>query len=109
PELGRPAACDQLLGLHEEFDLANTAAAKLDVMAFDGDFIVTAKSVHLPLHGMHVGDRRMIEIATPHERENLAQETLACFQVTCRRTRLDEHRALPCLPFALVIGKSGVG
>ena len=31
------AAGDQLLGLHEEFDFADAAAAKLDIVAFDRD------------------------------------------------------------------------
>ena len=51
-------AGDQLLGLCEKFDLANAAAAKLDVMAFDRDLAMAAIGVDLPLHRMHVGDRR---------------------------------------------------
>ncbi len=36
-DLGDPASPDQLLGLNEEFDLANAAAAEFDVMAGDRD------------------------------------------------------------------------
>ena len=66
----RAAAGDQLLGLHEKLDLADAAAAELDVVAGDGDLLVAAKGVDLPLHRMHVGDRRMVEIAPPDEGES---------------------------------------
>ena len=51
-------AGDQLLGLGEELDLADAAAAELDIVALDRDLAVPAIGVDLPLHGVHVGDAR---------------------------------------------------
>ena len=52
------AAGDQLLGLHEEFDLADAAAAELDVVALDRDLVVAAVGVDLPLHRLRCRRRR---------------------------------------------------
>ena len=56
-QLGMPAAGDELLGLHEELDLADAAAAELDVVALDRDLVVAAIGVDLALHRVDVGDR----------------------------------------------------
>src|ERR1700694_5224192 len=48
------AAGDELLGLNEEFDLADAAAAELDVVAGDRNLGVATKGVDLPLHGVGV-------------------------------------------------------
>ncbi len=76
-QLRRPAARDQLLRLHEKFDLADAAAPELDVVALDRDLAMTAKGVDLPLHRLNVGDGGMVEIAPPDERGELAKETFA--------------------------------
>ncbi len=67
-QLRMPAAGNQLLGLHEEFDLADAATAELDVVALDRDVVVTAIGVDLPLHRVDVGDRRKVEVLAPDER-----------------------------------------
>ena len=46
--LGVASAGDELLGLNEKFDLADAAAAELDVVPLDRDFAVTAVGVDLP-------------------------------------------------------------
>ena len=70
-QLRMPAAGDQLLGLHEELDLADAAAAELDVVAFDRDVVVAAIGVDLPLHRLDVGDRGEVEILPPDEGRKL--------------------------------------
>ena len=65
PQLGQPPAPDQLLGLGEEFDLADAATADLDVVAFDRDPAAAAMGVDLALDRMDVLDRREIEVPAP--------------------------------------------
>ena len=72
-QLRMAAAGDELLGLDEEFDFANAAAAELDVVAFDRDDAVTAKGMDLPLHLVDVGKRREVEIFAPDEGRELAR------------------------------------
>ncbi len=60
-----PASCDELLRLHEEFDLANAAAPELEIMASDRDLAVTLCGVDLPLHRVDVRDGVVIEIFAP--------------------------------------------
>ena len=50
------AAEDQLLGLHEELDVADAAAAELDVVAADGDLAAALGRVDLALHRVNVSD-----------------------------------------------------
>ena len=70
PQFRMPAAGDQLLGLGEELDLADAAAADLDVVAFDRDLALAAKGLHLPLHVVDVGERGEIEMLAPDERRD---------------------------------------
>lgn len=49
PQGGLAAAEDELLGLNEELDLPDAAAADLDVVAADRDGLVSADHVDLPL------------------------------------------------------------
>ena len=76
-QFGVAAAGDELLGLDEELDLANAAAAELDVVALDRDVAVAAIGVDLPLHRVHVGNRGEVEIFAPDEGRQLAQQRLA--------------------------------
>ena len=71
------AAGDELLGLHEKFDLADAAAAELDIVALDGDLAMATIGMDLPLHLVHVGDGRVIEIFAPDERREIAQKPFA--------------------------------
>ena len=98
------AAEDELLGLDEELDLADAAAAELEVVARHGDVFVAARGVDLPLHRMDVGDRRVVEILAPDERRELGEEALAELEIAGGRPRLDHRRALPVLAERFVIG-----
>ncbi len=68
------SAGDQLLGLDEELDLANAAAAELDVVAGDADAAEAAEGMDLALHGVDVGDGGEVEIAAPDERRQFLEE-----------------------------------
>ncbi len=70
------AAEDQLLGLREELDLADAAAAQLDVVARHRDRAVAAMGMDLALDRMDVLDRGEIEIAPPDERLDRLEEAL---------------------------------
>src|SRR5690606_20257506 len=84
-------------------DLANAATAKLDVVTLHGNRAVTLVDVDLPLDGVDVGDRRVVEVLAEHEGDELAQEILAGCKVTGHGTGLDEGRPLPVLAAALVV------
>ena len=58
-KLGMAAAGDQLLGLREELDIADAAAAELDVVPLDRDGAVALIGMHPPLHRVDVGDCRV--------------------------------------------------
>ena len=104
-QIRMPAARDELLGLDEEFDLANAAAAKLEIVAFDCDVVVAAVGVNLAFHGLDIGDRRVIEIFAPDERGEIGEKRLAGEDVARASARLDERGALPVLSGALVIAQ----
>ena len=72
-----PAAGDQLLGLREELDLADAAAADLDVVALDRDLALAAKGLHLPLHVVDVGQRGEIQMLAPDEGRDFGDQRLA--------------------------------
>jgi hypothetical protein len=71
------AAVDQLLGLGEELDLADAAAAELDVVARQGDLGAALVGVDLALDGVDVLDRPKVQVLAPDEGGELAQEGLA--------------------------------
>ncbi len=71
------AAGDQLLRLDEEFDLADAAAAELDVVALDRNRAVALMRMDLPLDRMDIGDRRVVEVFAKDERHEPSQERLA--------------------------------
>ena len=76
-QLGHAAAQDQLLGLDEELDLADAAAADLEVVAGDPDRAVAAVGVDLPLDRVDVADRRVVQVLAPEERLERPQEGVA--------------------------------
>ena len=96
-------ARDQLLGLRKKLDLANAAAAELDVVPFHRDLAMAAIGVDLPLHGVDVGDGGEIEIFSPHEGRQFVEDRFARRNVAGANARLDHGGALPVLPHALVI------
>ena len=107
PQLAQPAAPDQLLGLREELDFADAAAAGLDVVALDRDSPAAAVRVDLALDRVDVLDRRKIEVFAPDKRLQLAQKALPGDAVAGHRAGLDQRCAFPILPDALVIGERG--
>ncbi len=104
PQPGIAPAPDQLLGLGEEFDFADPAAAELDVVPAHGDLAVTLHGVDLALDRVNVLDGGEVEMAPPDERPQMLQEVGARIRIAGDRARLDHRRALPILPHALVIG-----
>ena len=108
-QLRLAAAGDQLLGLHEELDLADAAAADLDVVAGHGDGAEAVEGVDLPLHGVDVGDGREIQIFAPDVGRQLAKDGGARGDVAGHRAGLDEGGALPVLAEALVVVERSLG
>ncbi len=104
PQLRIAPAPDQLLGLGEELDLADAAAAKLDIMAGHGDVPVAFHRMDLPLDGMDVLDGGEIQMLAPDERPQALQEGLAGLDIAGDGPRLDHRRPFPVLTHALVIG-----
>ncbi|MNV16234.1 hypothetical protein D3C71_1069890 [compost metagenome] len=103
PERRHAAAGDELLRLGEELDLADAAAPEFDIMTLHRNRAMALMGVDLPLDGMNIGNRRVIEIFAEDERRQLAQEVLARLHVAGHRPRLDIGGAFPVLPPALVI------
>src|SRR5262249_14422958 len=102
---GRVApAPDQLLGLGEELDLADAAAAELDVVAADGDVVMTPDGVYLPLDRMNVLDGGKVQMLAPDERTHPMEKLLARRDVAGHRAGLDHRRTLPVLAHAFVVG-----
>ncbi len=98
------AAENELLRLDEKLDLADAASPELDVVAGYDDLLVAAHGVDLALHGVDVGDRRIVEILAPDERREVGEKTIAQRKVARRGPGLDERGALPVLADRLVIG-----
>ena len=66
-QLRMAAAGDQLLGLHEELDLADAAAPELDVVTLDRDLAMAAIGVDWRFMLVDVGDRGEVEIFAPDD------------------------------------------
>ena len=107
---GVAAAGDELLGLHEELDLADAAAAELDIVALDRDLAVAAIGVDLLLHRVDVGDaRRSRDICARRRATARASKRSPASRVAGTGARLDQRRALPVLAAAFVIIERRVG
>jgi len=100
---GVPPAPKELLRLHEELDLADAAAAELDIVPLETLAARAARGVDLLLDRPYVLRRVEIEMAAPDERLQGLQKRLARLNVTCDRARLDHGRALPVAPGRAVI------
>ena len=90
-----PPAENELLRLDEELDLANAAAAELDVVARNDDAVVPAHRVDLPLHRVNVGDRGVVEILAPDEGREIGEEAPAEIEIARRGARLDQAPRAP--------------
>src|SRR3546814_9373057 len=101
------AAPDELLRLGEELDLADAAAAELQVVARHRDAAAAAVRVDLALDRMDVADRLEIQAAAPDEGPEMGEESFAGVDVPGHRARLQHGRAFPVLAHALVIGFGG--
>ena len=104
-QLRLAAAPDQLLGLREELDLADAAAAQLDIVPLDGDLRPALEGVDLALDGMDVLERPEIEVLAPDEGAQFGQEGFADGRIARRRPRPDHGGALPVLAHAFVVGQ----
>ena len=99
------AAGDELLGLHEELDLTDAAAAELDVVAKDRDRAMALHGMDLALQRLHVGDGREIEIFAPDIGLEPVEKFLAQRHVAGHGARLDHRGALPVLAHAFVVNR----
>ncbi len=79
------AAQDQLLGLGEEFDLANAAAPQLDIVARHRDLAMADMGMNLPLDGLDILDGGEIQMPPPDERPGDRSETPRPFRDRRRR------------------------
>jgi len=96
-------APDELQRLGDELDLANAAAAQLDVVPLDRNRVAAAMGGDLALDRMDILDRREVEMPAPYERPDAGEELLCGLAIAGDRARLDHRRALPVLPDAAVI------
>jgi hypothetical protein len=103
PQFRLAAAPDELLGLDEEFDLADATTAKLDVVAANADRGAALVGIDLAFDRMNVLDRGEVEALAPQEWAQVRVEGVARRAVAADRSRLDQRRALPILAHALVI------
>ncbi len=102
-QFGMPSAGNELLGLHEKLDLADAAAAELDVVAFDRDVLVAPIGVDLALERFDVGHRGVVEILPPDEGRELLKDRFTGRDVAGAGAGLDQRRALPVLADAAVV------
>jgi hypothetical protein len=98
-----------LLRLDEELDLANAAAAELDIVPLNRDCVVAPIRMYLALHRMHVGDCREIEIFTPDERREVCEESLPGHEIARTGPRFDQRGTFPILSAAFVVVERGRG
>ena len=92
------------MDLREELDLANAAAAALEVVAGAEALTGLIMAADPAGEGTDLADRAEIERAPPHERPDRGEETLTQRDVARRRARADEGRALPRQRARFVIG-----
>ncbi len=96
-------AGDELLRLHEELYLADAAAPQFQVVPGHLDVAVALHRVDAPLHRVHVGNGRIVQILAPYPRRQLLHEALAQRHVAAAGPRLDPRRPLPRLADAEIV------
>ncbi len=67
-------------------------------MTGHGNVAMSARALNLALHGMHIGNRRIVKIFSPDEGRQSLEELLSQRNIARDGTRLDECRALPFWP-----------
>ena len=107
PQLGQPAAPDQLLCLGKELNFADAAAAGLDVVTLDRDSRAPLMRLDLPLDRVDVRDRRKVEMLAPDKGLQLREKALRRATVPRHRAGLDQGGALPILTDRFIIGQRG--
>ncbi len=83
----------------KELDLADAAAAELQIVPPYLHLTVTLHGVDLAFQRLHVGNRREIEILAPNVGLEAIEELSAQHKVARRGPRLDHRGALPVLPW----------
>ena len=101
------AAPDELLGLDEELDLADSPAAELDVVPGQRDGAAAPVGVDLALDRVDVLDGGEIQVLAPDERRQPFEEGGPGLAVAGHRARLDHGGAFPVLTQAFIIGFRG--
>ena len=108
PQIGIAPARDQLPGLGEEFNLADTTLAQFDVMAFDRHCAVQAPVIaDCHPHVMRILNGCEIQMFAPHERHQRLQKPRACLQISRARPRFDIGGAFPGAAMRFVIAFGG--
>ena len=102
-KLAVASAQDELLGLREQFDVADAAAAEFYVEHRIGEFSTLMGGKYLALDRVHILDRGKVEMLAPDERRERSKKRAPFGAVAGGGARLDEGGALPVLPQRLVI------
>ncbi len=106
-QVGIAPALDQLLGLAEKFDLADAAAADLDVMPLQRDFRKALMGVDLRLDCLDIFDGGEIHGLAPDEGREEVNEFLTRREIPGDGPRLNHGGAFPVLSLAFVIDMGG--
>ena len=103
PHRGQVAAVEQLQELHGELDVADAAAAGLDVaLALPG---VARLALHPPLHRLDLVDLRGGQVAAVDERLQGVDQLLAQGAVAGDGAELDQRLPLPGAAEVVVVGQ----
>ncbi|CAG7335471.1 hypothetical protein PICSAR61_04298 [Mycobacterium avium subsp. paratuberculosis] len=95
------AAVHQLQELHREFDVAQPAAAQLDLAAAD---VGGHQLLDAPAHRLHLDHEVLAFAGHPHHRHQRVQVASAELRVAHGRTGFQQRLELPRLGPALVVG-----
>ena len=94
------AGANKLQRLHEKFDFADTAGAKLEVV---GHFAALDLGVNQALHFAQAVQRGVVQVAAIHEGLQLCLQALAGEDIASDRPCFHPGVALPVAAFALVV------
>ena len=103
PQPAVPPAEDQLLGLDEELDLPDAAAAELQVRTGRREPVIHLVDMDLALDGMDVRNGGEVQAAAPDERLQGGEEFRPDLAVAGTDPGLDHGRPFPVLPHAFII------